>query len=161
MGGERLKEKVLIQKRHIVKPHALSHEVSAFIYILIFLWRTLMLQLLGNCDIIKVILSPLLNICSSQGKKNSNLPDDGEKQRHKGCKGWNWRPIFQIIITIKLTTLVHHSPCLIITSSASCFTMLMTLVYGLNQTNRLTQWKTALRISLGCCWSLWCCGARV
>ena len=85
-----------------------------------------------------------------------------EKNRgHKGCKGWNWRPIFQIIITIKLTTVVHHSPCLIITSSASCFTKLMTLVYGLNHTNRLTRWKTALRISLGCCRSMWCCGARV
>ena len=128
----------------------------------ILLPRTLMLQLLGNFDIIKVILSPLLNICKSQGGKKFKPPWWwGENRGHRGCKGWNWRPIFQIIITIKLTALVHHSPCLIITSSASCFTMLMTLVYGLNHTNRLTRWMTALRISLGCCRSLWCCGARV
>ena len=35
----------------------------------ILLPRTPMLQQLGNCDIIKVILSPILNICSSQGEK--------------------------------------------------------------------------------------------
>ena len=119
----------------------------------ILLPRTLMLQLLGNFDIIKVILS--------QGKTFKPSWWWGENRGHKGCKGWNWRPIFQIIITIKLTTLVHHSPCLIITSSVSWFTKLMTLVYGLNHTNRLTRWMTALRISLGCGWRLWCCGARV
>lgn len=67
-------------KKSMTKVHNFQYILFFFflISVLLSLPRTLMLQLFGSFNITKVILIPFLNI-RSQGKKNSNVPNDGEK----------------------------------------------------------------------------------